>query len=349
MDGLDDVARYAKVDPTDFLGLVERFAQQAEDAWDRGNSIQSFPISNLESIAFLGMGSSGTAGDVCRVILRDSSELFMDTVRDYEVPNWIGPRTLVFAISHSGNTEETLAAFESSVKRGSRVIAMSRDGLLAERARQLDVPHLPVPKGYRARAALGHLVFPILQLCYRLGLRPTLAAEFSETVELLRQRTEQYGRRRNLSSNLAKKIAIELYGKTPLIISSGEMGRVAGYRWKCQVNENAKVPAFYNTFPELKHNEVVGWDAARDGKGFILVVLRHGFETPRLAEVIERTVRHMRRSVCSVMEYRASGRSRLSCLFDLMNLSDFVSTYLAIERGVDPMSVETIDRLKAGA
>ena len=351
MTVLDDLDAIAKQDPTDFLGTVEKFPQQLTDAFEIAAGVDKLPkvkARDIRSVAILGMGGSGISGDVLRSALATRTSLYVDIVKGYELPSWVGEDTLVFAASYSGKTEETLATVEQARKRGSKLVCVSTGGTLADIAESAGSTFVPIPSGLQPRAALGYLSVPLLVICERLGLAQGLSDAIQEAIELATKRSAEYSRASTVDSNAAKKLATELSGFVPIIYGSEGFTSVAAYRWKCQFNESSKVPAYHHVFPELNHNEVVGWDQL-DGlttRSFALVVLRHDGESPRIAKRVEITLELVQEHFGVVQEVIASGTSDVAQLFDLTYLGDFASTYLAIAHGVDPAPVDVLQQLK---
>jgi glucose/mannose-6-phosphate isomerase len=258
----------------------------------------------------------------------------------------------VFAVSYSGDTEETLSAFRQAAARGARIVAVTTGGALAEEAVARGEPAVLVPGGLMPRAALGYVGMPPLVVCDRLGLAPGLDAALDEAVEVSARRAAECHRSVPAASNPAKALAARLVGCLPLVWGSEGIAGAAAYRLKCQLNENAKVLAGWATFPELNHNEVVGLyrsggDVAPNPAPLGVVVLRHEGEPPRTARRIDVTRSLVSSSVEFVEDVWARGTSPLARLLDLVTTGDHASTYLGIIRGVDPAPIAAIDTLKA--
>jgi glucose/mannose-6-phosphate isomerase len=349
---LDDPAVLAATDPTDFLGSVEQFPVQVEEAWKLGAEAADLPEGEgVSALAILGVGGSGISGDAVRGVLGARSRLPVHTLRGSDLPAWVGRNTLVFAVSYSGNTEETLRLFEQARDRGARVVALTSGGAMGECAGNAGAAVVRLPEGLQPRAALGYLTIPILVVLERLGLGPQVTDVLAETVDLLQRRAAEYGRPSLARDNVAKRLAVSLAGKLPWVYGSEGLSEVAAYRWKCQMNECAKVPCSSSFFPELTHNEVVGWSGLTQltRTNAALVVLRHDGESSAMARRIDATLRLVRGSFAFATEVRAAGAegsSELARFLDLTYLGDFTATYLAIATGVDPAPVEPIDRLK---
>lgn len=350
MNDLDDLGLINKTDPSDFLGAVERFPEQVRDAYQRSLSVDRLPDSSgISSIAILGMGGSGISGDVARVVLGEETSLFFQTIKGYDLPSWVGRDTLVFAVSYSGNTEETLAAFEEAgARRFSRMVIVTTGGELAKWGREFDIPIVEIPAGLPPRAAFGYVSIPILGVCQRLGIAAEVGQGIEEAIEASERRSAEWGRETPVSKNLAKQLAQQLFGKVPIIYGSEGIAEVAAYRWKCQLNECSKVPAWWHSFPELNHNEVVGWKelSAVTSSSMALVVLRHEGEHGRIRKRIDVTLPLIEDNVNSVHHVWAGGSTTLARFLDLTYLGDFVSTYLAVAQGVDPATHDVITLIK---
>ncbi|MCA1838901.1 MAG: bifunctional phosphoglucose/phosphomannose isomerase [Actinomycetota bacterium] len=348
MIDLDDLTAIATVDQTDYISVVESWPQQLVEGMQIGASLQGLPSPDgIDSIAVLGMGGSGVSGDILGDAIADVTRLRVQTIKGYVLPGWVGENTLVFAISYSGDTEETLAAFEQAQGRGCRIVSVTTGGRLLDESSRLGIPVASVPGGLMPRAATGYLSSPLLMITERLGLAQGLSDAIHESIELLQKRVGEYGRTIGKSSNLAKRLAESMLGMVPIIYGSQGIAETAAYRWKCQFNECSKVPSFHHSFPELDHNEIVGWDQLKQlTKSFSLIVLRHEAEHPRVTKRIEITNDLIGSRLGAVHQVRAHGSSNLARLFDFICLGDFVSAYLAVLQGVDPAPITVLQDLK---
>ncbi|HEY2667636.1 MAG TPA: bifunctional phosphoglucose/phosphomannose isomerase [Actinomycetota bacterium] len=350
---LDDPEKLAAADPSDFLRAVEALPAQLGEAIGLARAVDDLPpAEGLTAIAVLGMGGSGISGELLRSVLAPLAPVPVVTIRDYDVPAWVGPGTLVFAVSYSGDTEETLSAFRQAAARGARIVAVTTGGTLAGEAAAGGYPVVLVPGGLMPRAALGYVGVPPLVVCGRLGLAPGLDAALDEAVEVATRRAAECHRSVPAASNPAKALAARLVGCLPLVWGSEGIAGAAAYRLKCQLNENAKVLAGWATFPELNHNEVVGLyrsgrDLAPNPAPFGVVVLRHEGEHPRTSRRIDVTRSLVSDSVEFIEDVWARGSSPLARLLDLVTTGDHASTYLGIIRSVDPAPIAAIDILKA--
>lgn len=340
----------------DTLGFLDAVAGLPEqlDAAHRA-AVDAIPASALPApesvrgLVVMGMGGSGISGDVVAAAYNDQIPVPVTVLKRYRVPAFVGPGTLALAVSYSGETEETVSMARAAADAGAALVAVSCGGTLAGVARDAGGLHVPCPPGYMPRAALGALVAPIVVTLGRLGMVAHGDLDLDEAVEVLARRRETCRPDVPAPANPAREMARLVDGTFPLFYGGGAMGSVAAYRWKCDVNENAKAPAFWAAHPELDHNEICGWGQHGDATRQVisLVELRHGFEHPQLVRRFEITRGIVEEAVNQVLEARAEGTSRLAQLLDLMYLGDWVSCYLALDAGVDPGPIEAIARLKA--
>ena len=267
--------------------------------------------------------------------------------RGYGLPEWVDADTLLLAASYSGNTEETLHAFEEGVSRGATVVCLTSGGTLAARALEAGLPLIRIPGGLPPRAALGYSFFPLAVVLGRLGLVPASDTDLAEALETIRSAGERWGRSRPGAENSAKSLALALDGCLPLVyVGDGLLSSVAT-RWKGQFNENSKILAYTAVFPEVNHNEIEGWEGARRlGQRAHLVLLRDIDDSPRVQRRMEVTTGIIGDRADRITELWGDGRCRMARMFSLVCLGDFVSVYLALLSGTDPTPVDNIQRLK---
>lgn len=320
------------------------FPEQFEDAFRRALSCD-LPRLEFKNIVVVGMGGSAVGGDILRVLLRQSSRVFVEVVRGYELPSWVDKDTLLLGVSYSGDTEETLSACEIGLKRGSKAIFLSSGGKLEEMAKLKGVFHFKVPSGFQPRGALGYLSVPLLVFMSRFNI-VNFDRGFEETISVLRGLREELAPEVSLSRNGAKDLALWLKGSVPLIYGDEGVGRVAAYRWKTQFNENSKQPAYSCELPELDHNEIVGWMSESFKGIFKVVALRHSKENRRTSLRFDITRSLIVGNIGGWKEVEGKGESEMALLYSLIYFGDFVSLYLAYLNGVDPTPVSIINKLK---
>ncbi len=336
------------VDSLDMWGATAALPEQMEAAIDRaldadlGGLAARGPFS---SVVVCGMGGSGIAGDVLAALASPRSSVPVQVVKGYRLPECVGASTVVFAVSCSGGTEETLAAAEDARARRAQVVAVSGPGPLAEAAASAGWPLVPVPGSIpQPRAGFGALSVPLLVVLERLAVLAGMEGLLRDAVRVVGERRDALVERGSTAQELARRI-----GRTiPLVHGTPGPTGVAAMRWKTQVNENAKSPAFFSLQPELSHNEVAGWGQHGDvtRQAITVVVLRHSAEHPRVARRIELVEHLMAEVVANVLDVRTDAASDVAALFDLVLLGDFVSLHLAAAEGVDPGPVPVLSELK---
>lgn len=345
---LNCVEGLCRIDSTGMLAALEGLPLQCSEAY--GNLTDQVELPDIEAISHIvvtGLGGSAIGGDLLRVYAADKISVPITVNRDYVLPGFVGPDTLVFAVSYSGNTEETLSAYEEARARGASVIAISTGGKLGEMAGRDGIPLVKIPSGCAPRAATGFLFIPTLGILQRLGMLPDLTGEITEMISFVRELRKKLRPETPVEDNQAKQIACKLYKKIPVIWGAAGTTEVVAQRWKGQMNENAKVPAYWNVFPELNHNEIVGFQFPREILEKIhVIILRDGRDHARVQKRIEITKDVIKDVVDGYTEVWASGEGALSRLFSLIYTGDYASVYLAALYGIDPGPVKVIDFLK---
>jgi glucose/mannose-6-phosphate isomerase len=340
---------------TDTLGFLDAVGGLPEQLAAAHASAGSLDVSGLglaadiDNVVVLGMGGSGIAGDVLAAVASPSLPVPVVVLKQYRTPGFIGPGTLAFALSYSGDTEETLEMASGAAEAGARLVAVSRGGALAELAGAHGGLHIPCPADIPVpRAALGALLAPLLVVLFRLGVMPSAHKWLVEAQQQLAARRDKCRPEVEGSANPARELARKIGTTIPLFYGGGALGAVAAMRWKCDVNENAKAPAFWSMYPELDHNEICGWGQHGDvtRQVFTLVELRHAFEHPQLARRFAATREIIEETLVQVLEVQAAGEGRLAQLLDLLYTGDWASCYLAFDHDVDPGPIDAISQLK---
>jgi glucose/mannose-6-phosphate isomerase len=345
---LDDAKLIKSIDLSGMLGVLEAFPTQCRDAVDVAAKADfGKPQDTYNTVAVLGMGASGIGGDIIKALYEPVLNIPIAVVKTYKLPGYINSGSLVFAVSYSGDTEETLAALEEAQARKAHIIAVTSGGRLKAIAEAEGYPIVPAPAGLQPRAALGHLSLPVILGLEKLGLINGASAEVDEALVVLDMMSQSLGAGSPLGRNIAKQLAANLLGRLPIIFGSDGGPAVAALRWKCQMNENGKVPAYWNQFPDLDHNEIVGWQKLPEiTKKCCLVTLRSEGEHPRVSKRVNVTLPLIESHLAESLQVWAEGESALSRLYSLIYLGDLVSVFLAILNGVDPTPVERIQLLK---
>ena len=350
MIDLDDMGIIEKLDSEDVLGAVEKFSVQCARGWEIGMAARGLPdATGIDSVVVLGMGGSGVSGDVVQAIVEPRLPIPWRTIKSYgPLPEWVGRNTLVFAVSYSGSTEETVAALNEAHGRGARAVAISSGGPLADLAEEFGLAHIEIPSGLQPRASLGFLTMPILAALVKIGLVPDLQDDVDQAVKILAELQERCHRSRSVSENPAKDLAAKIHGHVPVVYAGSGLGAVAAYRFKCDLNEYGKTPAFWHEFPELNHNEIVGWNQLGEltKERFVVVYLRSADDHERIDLRMSITRTLIDDSVSEIIEVPALGPSVISQLLSLILVTQLAAIYVGLSYEVDPGPVEVIMNLK---
>jgi glucose/mannose-6-phosphate isomerase len=338
-DAIDAVDAAKQVD--DILALPEHL----RDALWRVESAKLEQHDAPGGLIVAGMGGSAIGGALARAALGDTASRPILSARAYGLPPWTTPDTTVLCSSYSGETEETLACYEAAGALGAKRVVAASGGRLADLARADGVPVIPLAGGLQPRAAVAYMTVAACEVAARCGAAPRLVSDIDVAAEHLEELVVQWGPEAPEDSE-AKALARSLVGTIPVIAGAGPTVPIA-YRWKTQINENAKVPAFWHELPELDHNEIVGWAGAAELGRFSAVFLEDADTHPRVADRVELTEQLIGDHAAGTHRVETRGQTAFERVFSLVLLGDLMSVYLAVLRGVDPGAVEVLERLKA--
>lgn len=305
---------------------------------------------DVENVVLAGMGGSAIAGDILKDWIGNEITVPMETVRGYSLPAYLNGKSLVFFISYSGNTEETLSCMLDAAKKGCQIVSISSNGALARVTRALGLPLIELPKMAAARASLPYLFAPLPYLLAQLKVlsMEKVEGEMSDTIEVVDKMARELAIEMPFEENFAKKVALEIFGTVPIVYCYNPFKSV-GLRFKCQINENCKLPARCDVFPELNHNEIMGWEASESIlKRYTLVLLRDLEVEPSEVKTRIDALKEKFFSIKakSVIEIHPQNKTPLSKILSLIFILDVVSMYLAVLHGRDPVASETFQILK---
>ncbi|MEM2099069.1 MAG: bifunctional phosphoglucose/phosphomannose isomerase [Candidatus Bathyarchaeia archaeon] len=346
---LDEISEIRKIDKSNMLSFCieapKHYVEAAKIA--EKFSFESSFKDHVDNIVVAGMGGSAISGELLKDWARDKVKVPIEVSREYSLPAYAHTHTAVIITSYSGETEESLSAFLDAIKRGCITVCISSGGSLQEFSEKLGVPHLRVPAGMAPRATLPYLFIPLLIVLEKIGLVSNVAHEFFAAINALKQVSTANSPEIPLKDNLSKSLAANICGTIPVVYSFGIYRSVAR-RFKQQFNENSKIPAKWEAFPELCHNEIVGWEYPGNlTKNFSAVLLRDKAEPAEVRSRIETTKTLMQPAVSKILEVWVEGKSTLAKMLSAICIGDFTSVYLAILRKIDPTPVKTINLLKA--
>ena len=334
MTGFDAIRA---VDSENLLDDVLAMPAHLTDALWRVESARLEPMDS-SGVVVCGMGGSAIGGELARAALGDRLSLPLTTVRDYELDPWTLPDRVVLCASYSGNTEETLACFEAAEAVGARRVVTTTGGALGAAARAAKVPVIPIPAALQPRAAIGYMFTAAIELAAIAGAAPAIRTEIDAAASHLASERDELAAR-------AGALAAALEGSYPVIYGSDLTAPIA-YRWKTQMNENAKTPAYTHDLPEMGHNEIVGWNQDAGSQRFSAVFLLDSDQHPRARRRMELTAKLIEPEAQSVHLIETKGETRTARLLAAVMLGDLASLHLAAARGVDPTPVAPIERLK---
>ncbi|MBR9699211.1 bifunctional phosphoglucose/phosphomannose isomerase [Candidatus Woesearchaeota archaeon] len=314
------------IDKSNMRQVLTDFPQQCREGMGlaKGVTVKG----QFNNILVCGMGGSAIAGDLLKMYVTDKP---VYVVKDYRIPDFVDQHTLVFAVSYSGNTEETLSTLVEAKNRGAKVVGITTGGQLADLADTL----IKVPAGLQPRNAVGYLFFPIIGILYNSGIIEVKNNDLNEMLKVVGDI--------NYFDEKGKELAMKIKDKTAIIYSSATLGACA-YRFKCEINENAKSPAFFHVFPEMCHNEIVGFEGMERSK-FVILLVRNRSDHERIKKRME-VCKDLFEERVDVEEMTSLGDSLLAKMFSIIYLGDWTSYHLAMWKRIDPTPVHVIENLK---
>jgi len=328
-------------------GMLDQVASASDQARAALAAALAAPLAGPEpgSVVVAGMGGSGIAGDVLGALAFFRSPVPVSSVKGDRLPGFVGPSTLLVAVSYSGDTDETLAAVEEGLSAGARLVAVCSGGRLAELATERGAPVVMVAPGRMPRAALWSLAVPVCVAAAAVGVLEPQAEQVRAAAGALGAEARLLGPAVPTEANPAKQAALRLLGKLPVAWGTGQLGAVAASRLRTQCNENAKVTATSAAVPEASHNDVMGLEGGL-GPDRELVLLRdRAGEHERDGRRVTAACAAL--GVPSPVAREAGEGPPLVRFARLVAFIDYLSVYLGLARGVDPTPIETIARLKA--
>ena len=343
---LDKPEKINEVDESGMLGDLVKTPDYCRDAIKRAKQVDVSERVNPKNIVIVGMGGSAIGGEILHDWLRDTLPIPIEVCRDYTLPAYVNKDTLVFANSYSGNTEETLTAFLTAIQRKCTVAAVTSGGQLEAFCKKLQVPHVIVPSGLQPRVAVPYMFFPLPVLMEKLGIISNMDDELEEAIAVLEKVSKANAPDVATENNKPKQLAVELMGTIPVIYGFRQYNSIA-HRLKAQFNENSKIPSKSDAFPELNHNETVGYEAPETlSKTHSVILIRDPQEPTEIRNRIETTKNLAFTRANKTLEITAEGKGKLAKMLSVMCTGDYASVYLAILQNKDPSPVKIIDKVK---
>jgi glucose/mannose-6-phosphate isomerase len=339
-----DSTSVGRVDASHMLDLVRRFGTMTADGWRAAEGV-SLPAPRPSAIVVCGMGGSGISGDLLRALAASRSPIPVIVHKNDRLPAFVDATTLVFACSYSGNTEETLESFQAASRANARIISITSGGRLAALSRDGAVATVSVPGGRPPRSTLPLLLLPMVRVAASIGVVSVTDDDVAQMAAMLTELGTEWAAA--ASDNPTASLAQALEGAIPAVYGTSPLTEAAARRWRTQLNENSKTLAVDAAFPELTHNEVVGWEGVGAGAPWHVVLLRDREERPRDALRVRATLELAFARARGRTDVWSKGDHPLARLLSLVLYGDFTSCYLAMRRGIDPTPVAMIDRIKA--
>ncbi len=347
---LDDPEYIKQHDPSGMLQKITDFPRSAKKAIENSERIRiNIYGGDYDSILVAGMGGSAVGGLLLRDWLLDTLKKPITVNRDYHLPAWVDQNTLVYAVSYSGNTEETLNQYREAVEKGCTVICFCSGGALEERAKENMQTLVKFPKGHQPRAAIPYQFYNLAGVTRRIGfISDAKWGEVAESIEVVEELCKTLNSESPTESNPSKKLAEEIKGYIPFIYAPSLFTTVA-YRYSTQFNENSKNPSATNFYPEAFHNSVMAREGDETLLSKICVVNIHDLKgNAKLDKKIKAVEELMRGTFGKTVSIETRGESNLARMISALIQGDYASAYLGILNGVDPSTTESIDLLKAG-
>jgi glucose/mannose-6-phosphate isomerase len=351
MNAIDDMKRIEELDSSNMRDLLASLPKQVEEGIVLGEGVDLTVNREIRSVVLSGMGGSAIGGELLLAVFRDELRIPFYVNREYSLPNYVDEKTLLFIVSYSGETEETLSAFEDGKKRKPLLIGITSGGRLEEVFENHGTPWIHIPGGSPPRCALGYLSIPILIILERLGLVKSKKEDLYELIQLLSSLRDRFKPSVPLEKNPAKGIASRIHHRFPLLYADSLYYEGVVHRWETQLNENAKVFAHTDLFPEMNHNEVMGWDYLKGESENSLepiAIMLKDRDLPRNShQRFTLTLEMLKNLKIELLEVESEGERLLSRIFSAVYLGDYVSFYLAMLRGVDPTPIPRIREFKS--
>lgn len=292
---------------------------------------------DFKNVIICGIGGSALPYDILSTIIKPIIPIYIH--RDYNLPEFTDNNSLIVCISYSGNTEEGISSLQEAVNKNLKVIAIATGGKFQEIAKANIVPFVKIPAGIQPRSATGYLFGALVKVLINSAVIKDISYDILNTVQDLKEVNEE------LEKN-GKKLAKKLEKKIPIIYTSNKL-EVLARNWKIKFNENAKIPAFYNVFPELNHNEMVGHTGAKKLSGkFNVIILQDQAENPRILKRMKITSNIIKKLGLKVDFVEIKQGNLMFKVFSTLLLGEWVSYYLALSQKIDPSPVKLVEDFK---
>jgi len=323
--------------------VLKNSYQQIEYSWSGRVSLEGIKKEKINNIIVTGLGGSAIGGELLSNFLRDELKVPYFVNRNYELPSFAGENTLVIASSYSGNTEETISALKDAVSKKAQVICLTTGGEVQKICEKEKIPFFSLQKGFQPRYALWGNFFALLNIVEKLKFIPSQERIVLSIIELLKSKGAEF----SAEKNIALEYAEFLCGSVPVIYSVSDYTSAAGTRFKGQINENSKLHAFSNVFPEMNHNEIIGWETINEKqfncKAVFIYDESYNSRVKKRFEVVADLIKQSGAEILTLKSNQPEFKLRL---MELIYLGDYISYYLSVIRGYDPSAIKNINYLK---
>lgn len=318
--------------------LISSFTNQLREAIAIGSSFKTGGFSPIQNVVISGLGGSGIGGSIVSELMDKEAAVPITVVKDYTLPGFVNEKTLLIISSYSGDTEETTSAMDDGLAKKAQVVCITSGGKVASKAKELNLPFIIIPGGMPPRACLA---YSFTQLLFVLENYKIIGSGFRKS---LANMIDQLDKEEETIKKSAQEIANKIKGKIPVIYTTAPFNSVA-VRFRQQLNENSKQLAWNNIFPEMNHNELVGWSESH--QELAVIFLRHKDEFYRTSKRIEISKPIISKHCNTLVEIEGKGNDEIEKAIYFIHFCDWVSLFLAEVKGVDPIEIGVINHLKA--
>jgi len=331
-----------KFDSQNQFEVLKNSYQQVEEAWNNKINLTGLKRKKISAVLVCGLGGSAISGDLLNDFLSARIKVPVIVNRGYNLPSFINKNWLIIISSYSGNTEETISCLRQALKLKASVISVSSGGKVERLSEKNSLPHIKLKAGFQPRYAFGMSFFTLLKILQELKLISAQDSTVKLVIKLWKAKGLAYSREDNFALDFAKK----LIGFIPVIYSS-ESFSSAGYRFKCQLNENSKVHAFHHVIPEMNHNEIIGWETQKENLfNSKVIFFGDASDHPQIKKRYSILKELISSKGTEVLEVKSREKSKQVRIMDLIYLCDWISFYLAVLRGFDPSEIDFIHEMK---
>lgn len=337
------VTELIKHDPENLFNVLINTYSQIE--YSNGVTIKrNLPdFGAISNVIITGLGGSAIAGDLFRNIFSRELKVPVSVNRNYHLPEYAGENTLLIASSYSGATEETLSAFDDGLRRGCKILCISTGGELVSRAEANAIPVFELKKGFQPRYSLGLSFYALVSIFSQMKMISDKTQFISDSVSLWKK----MGKELSADQNRALDLAVRLLGSVPVVYGVADFTDAIAVRIKSQFNENSKIHSYSNAFPELNHNEIIGWETHQSGGINASVLILHDPEYhPQVHKRIAITSELIRGAGAELFMVEAKQPYFALRMMEMVYFLDWVTYYFALLRGKDPGEIDYIHLLK---